>query len=162
VFNRQFSWEFFISLPFDFSFISGKRKFRWPAVTFSLFLLRSFHPYVHRQIFYFVGRYSLLGAFIGTRVSSLYPFTLLPHCNGFTSALPRLTSDRACIQCSRSLSVRFTHAYAYRELNCQALYTFNLVFHPYLLLIFVNAHCVRPRVTSPLAWLASTSRFERK
>ena len=26
------SWEWFISLPFDFSFIFGKRKFRWPMV----------------------------------------------------------------------------------------------------------------------------------
>ncbi|KAI9465345.1 hypothetical protein BJY52DRAFT_1388813, partial [Lactarius psammicola] len=40
-------WEFCVSFQFDLSFISGKRKFRWPLT------------------FYFCGRYSLLAALIG-------------------------------------------------------------------------------------------------
>ncbi|KAI0918715.1 hypothetical protein AcV5_002633 [Taiwanofungus camphoratus] len=40
-------WEFFTSLPFDWDFVSGKKKFRWP------------------MIFYFAGRYFLLFALIG-------------------------------------------------------------------------------------------------
>ena len=35
VFICQFSWEFCVSFQFDLSFISGKRKFRWPLVRFS-------------------------------------------------------------------------------------------------------------------------------
>jgi len=40
-------WEFCVSFDFDYSFISGKRKYRWPLT------------------FYFIGRYSLLAALIG-------------------------------------------------------------------------------------------------
>ncbi|KAH9956269.1 hypothetical protein BC827DRAFT_1139822 [Russula dissimulans] len=40
-------WEFCVSFDFDQSFISGKRKYRWPLT------------------FYFIGRYSLLAALIG-------------------------------------------------------------------------------------------------
>ncbi|KAJ7185814.1 hypothetical protein C8R46DRAFT_1158425 [Mycena filopes] len=44
-------WEWFTSLPFDWDFISGKRKFRWP------------------MIFYFLGRYTLLFALIGIAIA---------------------------------------------------------------------------------------------
>lgn len=44
-------WEFFTSLPFDWAFISGKKKFRWPL------------------IFYFAGRYFLLFALIGIAIA---------------------------------------------------------------------------------------------
>jgi len=44
-------WEFFTSLPFDWDFISGKKKFRWPL------------------IFYFAGRYFLLFALIGIAIA---------------------------------------------------------------------------------------------
>ncbi|PCH35322.1 hypothetical protein WOLCODRAFT_139857 [Wolfiporia cocos MD-104 SS10] len=44
-------WEWFTSLPFDWDFISGKRKFRWPMV------------------FYFAGRYFLLFALIGIAIA---------------------------------------------------------------------------------------------
>jgi hypothetical protein len=40
-------WEWFTTLPFDWRFISGQKKFKWP------------------MIFYFIGRYSLLFALIG-------------------------------------------------------------------------------------------------
>lgn len=102
----QFSWEFCVSFQFDLSFISGKRKFRWPMVSVSSFLhvLRSFPSYVYRQTFYFAGRYCLLAALIGMWVPSSHRFALLAHCNGFTSALSRLMPNRAC---SRSLSVHF-------------------------------------------------------
>ncbi|KAJ7196531.1 hypothetical protein GGX14DRAFT_672829, partial [Mycena pura] len=40
-------WEWFTSLPFDWDYITGKRKFRWPMV------------------FYFLNRYCLLFALIG-------------------------------------------------------------------------------------------------
>ncbi|EPS95623.1 hypothetical protein FOMPIDRAFT_1025684 [Fomitopsis schrenkii] len=63
-------WEFFTSLPFDWEYISGKRKFRWPMV------------------FYFANRYFLLFALIGIAVA---------------------------------LNVT-------KEVNCQALYTYNQVF----------------------------------
>ncbi|KZT71852.1 hypothetical protein DAEQUDRAFT_743957 [Daedalea quercina L-15889] len=46
-----YCWEFFISLPFDWEYISGKRKFRWP------------------MIFYFANRYFLLFALIGIAVA---------------------------------------------------------------------------------------------
>ncbi|KAG6850092.1 hypothetical protein H0H93_001225 [Arthromyces matolae] len=44
-------YEWFISLGFDWQFISGRRKFKWPL------------------IFYFAGRYLLLGAMIGIAIS---------------------------------------------------------------------------------------------
>lgn len=44
-------WEFCTSLDFDWMFISGKKKFRWPL------------------FFYFAGRYSLLAALIGIAVA---------------------------------------------------------------------------------------------
>ncbi|THH19340.1 hypothetical protein EW146_g1796 [Bondarzewia mesenterica] len=44
-------WEWFTSLDFDWAFLSGKRRLRWPL------------------IFYFVGRYSLLAALVGITVS---------------------------------------------------------------------------------------------
>ncbi|THH19289.1 hypothetical protein EW146_g1859 [Bondarzewia mesenterica] len=44
-------WEFCTSLDFDFMFITGKRKFRWPL------------------IFYFAGRYFLLTALVGIAVA---------------------------------------------------------------------------------------------
>jgi len=62
-------WEWFMTLRFDWKFISGKKKFRWP------------------MIFYFLNRYSLLFALIGIFIS---------------------------------LNVE-------KEINCQALYTFNAV-----------------------------------
>ncbi|KAI0631188.1 hypothetical protein C8Q77DRAFT_191616 [Trametes polyzona] len=44
-------WEFVTSFPFDWQFISGKRKFKWPL------------------IFYFAGRYFLLFALIGIAIA---------------------------------------------------------------------------------------------
>ncbi|PIL23356.1 hypothetical protein GSI_14667 [Ganoderma sinense ZZ0214-1] len=44
-------WEFITSLPFDWQYITGKRKFKWPL------------------IFYFAGRYFLLFALIGIIVA---------------------------------------------------------------------------------------------
>ncbi|KAH0826678.1 hypothetical protein J3R83DRAFT_5066 [Lanmaoa asiatica] len=44
-------WEFITSLDFDWQFLSGKKKFRWPL------------------IFYFAGRYFLLFALIGIAVA---------------------------------------------------------------------------------------------
>ncbi|KAL4246698.1 hypothetical protein ABKN59_009038 [Abortiporus biennis] len=44
-------WEFMTSLDFDWDFISGKKKFRWPMV------------------FYFAGRYFLLFALIGIAIA---------------------------------------------------------------------------------------------
>lgn len=44
-------WEWAISLDFDWLFISGKRKFRWPL------------------IFYFANRYLLLGAMVGIAIA---------------------------------------------------------------------------------------------
>jgi hypothetical protein len=44
-------WEWAISLDFDWMFLSGKRKFRWPLV------------------FYFANRYLLLGAMVGIAVA---------------------------------------------------------------------------------------------
>ncbi|KAF8843884.1 hypothetical protein BDN67DRAFT_896047 [Paxillus ammoniavirescens] len=44
-------WEFFTSLDFDWQFISGKKKFKWPL------------------IFYFAGRYCLLVALIGIAIA---------------------------------------------------------------------------------------------
>ncbi|KAI0266498.1 hypothetical protein BC834DRAFT_969516 [Gloeopeniophorella convolvens] len=40
-------WEYCISVSFDYAFLTGKRKFRWPLT------------------FYFIGRYCLLAALIG-------------------------------------------------------------------------------------------------
>ncbi|KAA1472438.1 hypothetical protein DENSPDRAFT_181446 [Dentipellis sp. KUC8613] len=44
-------WEWFTSLEFEWSFLSGKRRFRWPL------------------IFYFIGRYSLLMALVGIAIA---------------------------------------------------------------------------------------------
>ncbi|THH06012.1 hypothetical protein EW145_g4382 [Phellinidium pouzarii] len=44
-------WEFFISLPFDFDFILGRKSFKWPLV------------------FYFAGRYALLFALVGITIA---------------------------------------------------------------------------------------------
>ncbi|KAK7044853.1 hypothetical protein R3P38DRAFT_3308643 [Favolaschia claudopus] len=62
-----YAWEWFISLPFDYDVITGRKPFRWPLV------------------FYFANRYLLLSAMAGIAVA--------------------LDSKR--------------------ELNCQAIYTFN-------------------------------------
>ncbi|KAJ7589750.1 hypothetical protein C8J56DRAFT_1047902 [Mycena floridula] len=43
-------WELFNTLDFDFSFICGRRKFKWP------------------MIFYFYSRYAYLASLIGTIV----------------------------------------------------------------------------------------------
>ncbi|KAJ7588930.1 hypothetical protein C8J56DRAFT_1078182 [Mycena floridula] len=43
-----FFWEWFITLDFDFGFICGRRKFKWP------------------MIFYFYARYAFLAALVGT------------------------------------------------------------------------------------------------
>nr|GAT59249.1 predicted protein [Mycena chlorophos] len=45
-----YAWEWFISLPFDWEVLSGKKQFRWPL------------------IFYFANRYLLLGALIGIAI----------------------------------------------------------------------------------------------
>ncbi|KAK0192707.1 hypothetical protein F5146DRAFT_1191529 [Armillaria mellea] len=60
-------WEFFVSLSFDWDFMSGRKKFRWP------------------MIFYFLNRYLLLFALVGI-----------------------------------AIALNIT-----KEVNCQALYTFN-------------------------------------
>ncbi|KAF8635442.1 hypothetical protein AX15_000425 [Amanita polypyramis BW_CC] len=44
-------WEWFMSLPFDWQFLSGKKKFRWPMT------------------FYFMNRYSLLLALVGIAIA---------------------------------------------------------------------------------------------
>ncbi|KAJ7060973.1 hypothetical protein C8F01DRAFT_1141426 [Mycena amicta] len=44
-------WEWFTSLPFDWDYVSGKRKFRWP------------------MIFYFLNRYCLLFALVGIAIA---------------------------------------------------------------------------------------------
>ena len=36
-----FSWEFCITLDFDYTFLSGKRKYRWPLVTCLCFIAAS-------------------------------------------------------------------------------------------------------------------------
>ncbi|EPQ52087.1 hypothetical protein GLOTRDRAFT_140532 [Gloeophyllum trabeum ATCC 11539] len=46
-----YAWEWTTSLPFDWEFVSGKRKFRWP------------------MIFYMAGRYCLLIALIGIAIA---------------------------------------------------------------------------------------------
>ncbi|KAF7316096.1 hypothetical protein MIND_00127700 [Mycena indigotica] len=64
-----YAWEWFISLPFDWEVITGRKRFRWPL------------------IFYFANRYLLLGALIGIAIGfdtfeeincqSLYTFNQL-------------------------------------------------------------------------------------
>ncbi|TCD71934.1 hypothetical protein EIP91_000066 [Steccherinum ochraceum] len=49
-----FLWEFVVSLEFDFDFLIGKKKFRWP------------------MIFYFAGRYIFLVTVVGLLVSQDY------------------------------------------------------------------------------------------
>ncbi|CAL1708774.1 unnamed protein product [Somion occarium] len=55
-------WEFIISIDFDLSFISGKRKFRWPMA------------------FYFLNRYFMLATFICLLYSLDVPPTLEISC----------------------------------------------------------------------------------
>jgi hypothetical protein len=58
-------WEWFLSLDFDWEFISGKKKFRWPMVfPFPILFPTATHPLTY-QIFYFANRYLLLFAMIG-------------------------------------------------------------------------------------------------
>ncbi|KAG7448465.1 uncharacterized protein BT62DRAFT_979501 [Guyanagaster necrorhizus] len=54
-------WEYFVSISFDWDFMSGRKKFRWP------------------MIFYFLNRYLLLFALIGMEVNcqALYTFNQL-------------------------------------------------------------------------------------
>ena len=66
------SWEFATSLDFDWDFITGKKKFHWPMVTFPSFTMQAWNvcgeltvPY---QIFYFLDRYLLFFAMIGMYV----------------------------------------------------------------------------------------------
>ncbi|KAM5541942.1 hypothetical protein V8D89_004252 [Ganoderma adspersum] len=55
---RLYLWEFIISLPFDWQYLTGKRKFKWPLV------------------FYFSGQYFLLFTLIGIPVNcqALYTY----------------------------------------------------------------------------------------
>ncbi|KAJ7138383.1 hypothetical protein C8R44DRAFT_944995 [Mycena epipterygia] len=46
-----YAWEWFISLPFDWEVLTGRKRFRWPL------------------IFYFANRYLLLAAFVGIAVA---------------------------------------------------------------------------------------------
>ncbi|KAJ7108726.1 hypothetical protein C8R44DRAFT_636465 [Mycena epipterygia] len=46
-----YAWEWFISLPFDWEVLTGRKQFRWPL------------------IFYFANRYLLLAAFVGIIVA---------------------------------------------------------------------------------------------
>lgn len=80
-----YAYEWFISLGFDWQFISGKKRFRWP------------------MIFYFAGRYLLLFAMIGIAIAldtktkidcqSLYTFTQLAG-----NAAVGLASINLCIR----------------------------------------------------------------
>ncbi|OBZ67498.1 hypothetical protein A0H81_12727 [Grifola frondosa] len=61
-------WEFVTSLDFDWQFISGKRKFKWPLVSPLYDFERQADSAAH-QIFYFAGRYFLLFALIGIAIA---------------------------------------------------------------------------------------------
>ncbi|SRR6266851_4016025 len=116
------SWEFCVSFDFDYSFISGKRKYRWPLVAclFPLFRLRNSN--VRFQTFYFIGRYSLLAALIGMCVVKFKSMPKHPKDRAVSS---RLTSDRAYAFAFHRPQI-FIYV-SYRKLNCQSLYTFNQV-----------------------------------
>ena len=70
-------WEFATSLNFDWDFITGKKKFRWPMVSKAALkeTRRPIHPLII-QIFYFANRYFLLFALIGMYVPT--PPSALP------------------------------------------------------------------------------------
>jgi hypothetical protein len=60
------SWEWFTSLDFDWDFIQGTRKFRWPMVSVSFGVEPRWTLTVASgQIFYFLNRYCLLFSLIG-------------------------------------------------------------------------------------------------
>ncbi len=44
--TSQYSWEFITSLSFDWQYISGKKKFKWPLVRLFPFALRSLNAHV--------------------------------------------------------------------------------------------------------------------
>lgn len=64
------SWEFALSADFDWQFISGKKKFRWPLVRETGTPSRLSSLLITRQVFYFAGRYILLLALTGMYVQA--------------------------------------------------------------------------------------------
>ncbi|KAF8815103.1 hypothetical protein BYT27DRAFT_7216821 [Phlegmacium glaucopus] len=78
-----YAYEFLLSLDFDWEFLSGKKRFRWPL------------------IFYFANRYLLLVALIGVRINcqALYTFN-------------QLAGDAAVGLASINLSIRTTAIWA--------------------------------------------------
>lgn len=85
-----YAWEFLVSLDFDWQFISGRRKFRWPLV------------------FYFLGRYLMLGTLVGI-IIALNHTTPGLDCHGlylFNQLAGSACSGLACINLSlRTIAV---------------------------------------------------------
>jgi len=80
-----YGWEFMLTLDFDWSVISGKKKFRWPL------------------IFYFAGRYLLLFAMIGILISLDTPEKI--NCQALY-VFNQLAGDSALGLASINLSLR--------------------------------------------------------
>jgi len=78
-------WEWFVSLDFDWEFISGKKKFRWP------------------MIFYFANRYSLFFAMIGVMIA--FNITSEIDCQALYT-FNQVSGDAAVGLASINLSIR--------------------------------------------------------
>lgn len=71
------SWELLTTLYFDWSFVSGKRRWRWPIVGNPL--LRSSHRLTRiYQLLYFLNRYAYLAAMIVLWACLKFPNLLKP------------------------------------------------------------------------------------
>lgn len=78
--SLRYRWEWFCSIEFDWDFVTGKKRFRWPMVCCveSSFFSRHWCSLLLLQIFYFAGRYLLLFALIGMYVD--------PSCHQYSCA----------------------------------------------------------------------------
>jgi hypothetical protein len=118
------SWEFFISLPFDWQFFSGKKKFRWPLVTTPALPARSTAEHLSRSC-----TLSIVTPCYSPSSECQSPAHFLLSILTFISAVLSLSTLKSkpyprCLQPERNPQRALDPL---REVNCQVLYTFNAI-----------------------------------
>ncbi|PBK67443.1 hypothetical protein ARMSODRAFT_888799 [Armillaria solidipes] len=93
-------WEFFVSISFDWDFMSGRKKFRWP------------------MIFYFCNRYLLLFALVGIAIA--LNITQEVNCQALYT-FNQLAGNAAVGLASINLSLRTIAVYAQSKILIVAL-----------------------------------------
>ena len=156
-YSRITRWEWFTSLNFDWKYVSGNKKFRWPMVS-SYENAHSMNPYPFSyQTFYFLNRYCLLFALVGMSVAA-------------SSFCIFFCGDKNIVPFPSMWQRRYTrHLIFYPGLisflsviNCQVLYTYiQVIYHLSPNHTATDTQC-RSLGMLQLVWLASTFRCGRE